>query len=482
VVAAGVLGSALAFMSDDMLNIAIPSVAADLDASMTDVQWIVNSYYVALVSLVLVAGSLGDILGHRRVFLGGLILFSMGALLCAAAPVLSVLVAGRAVQGVGAAATLTAGLALVIRLVRPEDRNRAMGAFLGATAALPALGPFVGGILADVLSWRAIFLLPLVFPAAAIVLTRAFVPETTLMSNRRLDVPGAGATFVALASATVALILGPGHWGDPLPVAAMALAVTAVTAFVFHERRAANPMLPLRLFRIPVFLGGNLAWLLACLASSGAVFFLAIGLQATLGYRPIVAGFALMPIYLVMMVGSPLAGRLADRIGPRWPVVIGLAIYSVGLWMLSGIHPGSTLLSDVLPGLLVMAGGMATFAAPLAAASLGAVSETDQGVASGVNNVTGQLAGLLAIAILPAVAGLGGASFAGPEFARGMTTALMIAAGLAAGACIAGALTFRSAPTSFRRRVPVALTTAGVGVRQHPVVQPPGMAQDARPR
>jgi EmrB/QacA subfamily drug resistance transporter len=476
IVAAAVLGSALAFMSDDMLNVAIPSVAADLHASVTDVQWIVNSYYVALVSLVLVAGSLGDVLGHRRVFLGGLTMFSMGALLCAAAPVLSLLVAGRAVQGIGAAATLTAGLALVIRLVRPEDRNRAMGAFLGATAALPALGPFLGGMLADLVSWRAIFLLPLVFPAAAVILTHAFVPETTLMSNRRLDVLGAGAAFVALASATVALILGPGHWSAPLPVAAIALAVLAVTGFVIIERRVPDPMLPLRLFRIPVFLGGNLAWLLACLASSGAVFFVAIGLQATLGYRPIVAGLALMPIYLVMMVGSPLAGRLADRIGPRRPVVVGLGVYSVGLWMLSGIHPGSTLLADVLPGLLVMAGGMATFAAPLAAASLGAVSETDQGVASGVNNVTGQLAGLLAIAILPAVAGLGGASFAGPEFARGITTALIIAAGLAAGACIVGALTFRSAPTSFRRRVPAAPTTAGVGLGQHPAVQPPGRA------
>jgi MFS family permease len=209
------------------------------------------------------------------------------------------------------------------------------------------------------------------------------------------------------------------------------------------ERRAVDPILPLRLFRARVFLGGNFAWLLACMASSGALFFVAISLQATLGYTPIVAGLALMPIYLVMMVGSPLAARLADRLGPALPTVIGFAVYSLGLWMLSGIRPGATLLADVLPGLLVMAGGMATFATPLASATLSAVRDSDQGVASGVNNVTGQLAGLLAIAILPALACLGGVGFAGPEFARGYGTALTVAAALAVGACITVALTFR---------------------------------------
>jgi EmrB/QacA subfamily drug resistance transporter len=443
IVAAAVLGSALAFMSDDMLNVAIPSVAADLGGNVTDIQWVVNSYYVALVSLVLVAGSVGDILGHRRVFLAGLSIFAIGALVCSVAPGLWLLILGRGLQGLGAAAVLTAGLALVIRLIRPEDRNRAMGAFLAATAALPAVGPFLSGMLSDLLSWRAIFLVPLIFPVAAVVITRAFVPETALVAGRRLDIRGAGAALAALAALTVALILGPPDWAAPLPVTAMAVAAVAASLFVMVERRAVDPMLPPRLFRARVFLGGNLAWLLACMASSGAIFFVAISLQTTLGYTPIVAGLALMPIYLVMMVGSPLAARLADRIGPALPTAIGLAVYSVGLWMLSGIRPGATLLADVLPGLLVMAGGMATFATPLASATLSAVRDSDQGVASGVNNVTGQLAGLLAIAILPALAGLGGVGFAGPEFARGYTSALTLAAALAVAACITVALTFR---------------------------------------
>jgi MFS family permease len=359
------------------------------------------------------------------------------------APGLWLLILGRGLQGVAAAAVLTAGLALVIRLIRPEDRNRAMGAFLAATAALPAVGPFLSGLLSDLLSWRAIFLVPLIFPVAAVVITRAFVPETALVASRRLDIRGAGAALAALAALTVALILGPPDWDAPLPVTAMAIAAVAAAFFVMVERRAVDPMLPLRLFRARVFLGGNLAWLLACMASSGAVFFVAISLQTILGYTPIVAGLALMPIYLVMMVGSPLAARLADRIGPALPTVIGLAVYSVGLWMLSGIRPGATLLGDVLPGLLVMAGGMATFATPLASATLSAVRDSDQGVASGVNNMTGQLAGLLAIAILPALAGLGGVGFAGPEFARGYPIALTFAAALAVAACITVALTFR---------------------------------------
>jgi MFS family permease len=200
VVAAAVLGSALAYMSDDMLNVAIPSVAADLGGTVHDVQWVVNSYYVTLVALVLVAGAVGDLAGHRRVFLAGMALFTLGALGCAAASSLWPLIVGRGVQGVGAAMTLAAGLALVRELIHPDERGRAIGLFMGVVAALPALGPVLSGALVDLASWRAIFVAPLVFPALAFLLTRAHIPETPRATGRRPDLAGARGAIRLLLS------------------------------------------------------------------------------------------------------------------------------------------------------------------------------------------------------------------------------------------------------------------------------------------
>jgi EmrB/QacA subfamily drug resistance transporter len=446
VIAAAVLGSALAYMSDDMLNVAIPSVAADLGGTVGDVQWVVNSYYVMLVALVLVAGAVGDIAGHRRVFLAGMALFTAGALACALAPSVWLLIAGRGVQGVGAAMTLAAGLALVSRLIHPDERGRAIGVFMGLVAALPAAGPFLSGVLVDLVSWRAIFLVPLLFPACAFLITRARVPETPRAATRHPDIPGAAAALLALAALTVALIEGPGDWSRRVPVVAATVALLATGLFVMIEARVEEPMFPLRLLHRKLFVAGNLVALLACMTSSGAFFFVAVSLQTTLGYRPLVAGLALMPLYVVMTLGSPLSGKLADCIGPRTPTLVGLAVYTAGVWMLSGIGPGSSLLPDVLAGLVVLACGAATFWPPLTTATLGALDDADQGVAAGMNNAVGQLAGLLAIAILPAAAGLADAAVGGPAFASGHTQALRIATGIAAAATVLAAAAFRRGP------------------------------------
>jgi len=256
-----------------------------------------------------------------------------------------------------------------------------------------------------------------------------------------------GGTVTAGAVITVALIEGPGEWSRLVPVAAATVAVLATGLFVMIEARVEEPMFPLRLLRRRVFAGGNLVALLACMTSSGAFFFVAVSLQTTLGYRPLVAGLALMPLYVVMTLGSPLSGKLADRIGPRTPTLVGLAVYTAGVWMLSGIGPGSSLLPDVLAGLVVMACGAATFWPPLTTATLGALDDADQGVAAGMNNAVGQLAGLLAIAVLPAAAGLADAAVGGPAFASGHTQALRIATGIAAAATVLAAAAFRRGPT-----------------------------------
>jgi MFS family permease len=219
VLAAAVLGTALAYMSDDMLNLAIPSVAHDLHANTTAVQWILNAYYVPLVAFVLVAGSLGDVVGHRRVFTAGLLLFGSGAVLCAAAPDVALLIAGRALQGVAAAMLLAAGLALVTIANPGERRDRAVGQFVAATAAVPALGPFISGALVDWLSWRWLFVVPLVLPLGALAITRA-IPETPQTGGRRPDVRGSLAALLALCGLSVVLILGPARappssWRSP---------------------------------------------------------------------------------------------------------------------------------------------------------------------------------------------------------------------------------------------------------------------------
>jgi EmrB/QacA subfamily drug resistance transporter len=429
---AAVLGTALAYMSDDMLNLAVPSVARDLEVSAAGIQWILNAYYIPLVAFVLVAGSVGDIVGHRRVFTAGLMLFCSGALLCATAGDVGLLIVGRALQGVAAAMLLAAGLALVACANPGERRDRALGQFLGLVAAVPALGPFLSGVLVDWLSWRWLFVVPLVLPLAAAALTRGF-DETPRAVGRRPDLRGSLAALLGLSALSVALILGPAQGSRVLATVAVVVAVAAGTWFVGIERRSTDPLLPLAFFRRRQFVGANLVWLLGCMTSWGAVFFLAVTLQTTLGLRPITAGLLLTPIYLVMMVGSPLAGAAAGRLGRRRVVVAGLATYTAGLWLLSTIDASSAVPWGVLGPLAVFAVGMATFTAPLASATMSALDDEDQGVASGVNNAMGQLAGLLAIIALPALAGLAGASsFAGPAFSEAYPRALQAAAAIAA--------------------------------------------------
>jgi EmrB/QacA subfamily drug resistance transporter len=442
VLVAAVLGTALAYMSDDMLNLAIPSVARDLGATMTDVQWVLNAYYVPLVALVLIAGSVGDIVGHRRVFIIGLLVFGAGAVVCATSQGIAWLSVGRAVQGVAAAMLLTAGLALVTRLTPADRRGRAIGLFLGLVAAVPAIGPFISGALVDLLSWRWLFVVPLVLPVVALIVTLTSIPETPTDPSRRPDLPGAVTALVCLGGLSVALILASaGDLGLPALASAL-LAIIAGGAFVLIERRSSDPMLPLGLFHRPVFVGGNLIWLLGGMTCWSAVFLVALALQVTLGLRPVLAGATLVPIYVVMMVGSPLAGRLAERIGVARPIFAGLGVYALGLWLLSGLDASSRVVPDVLAGILVLAVGMAIFSAPLASATLGALDEADQGIASGVNNAMGQLAGLLAIVLLPLVAGLGGVSLGDPAFATGYATGLRAMALFAVGALVLAAVIF----------------------------------------
>lgn len=444
VIAAAVLGSALAYMSDDMLNVALPSVSDDLGVGVSEMQWVVNGYFVTMLSLMLTAGSFGDIRGHRRTFLTGLAVFAGGAVVAAAAPSVPLLVAGRAIQGVGAALLLACGLALVNGSFGEDERNQAVGVYMGLTAVATAAGPVLGGLLVDVVSWRAIFVAPLVFPVAAALVTSVAVPETPPNADRGIDTRGALLAFVTIATLSFALIRGPTGWLRAEVIVALAGAVVSAWAFVRSQRYGTDPMLPLGLFRNRTFSGGNAVTLMSFMVSAGAFLFVVVQLQTALGYRPVSAGAAFVPLYLIMLVGSPQSGRLADRIGPRVPVVAGNLVVAAGVWSLSLVGPGAEFLTDILPGMIVLAVGLATLGAPLTSATLSAVGDHDQGIASGVNNTVGQLAGLLMIVVLPAVAGLSGKTFDSPEFADGYELAMRACALLClVSAAIAG-LTIRS--------------------------------------
>lgn len=444
VVVAAVLGSALAYMSDDMLNVALPAVSSDLAVGVTEMQWVVNAYFVTMLALMLTAGSIGDITGHRRTLLAGLAGFSSGAIVSAAAPSVAVLVAGRAIQGVGAAFLLASGLALVNRSFTGDERARAVGAYMGLTAVSTAVGPALGGLLVDALSWRAIFVAPLVFPAVAAVVTLRSVPETPLVTDRQPDAKGSWLALLTIASFSIALIRGPADWLRPETLTAIVLATLGGILFVRAERRSPDPMLPLGLFRNTTFSGGNAVTLVANTVSAGVFLFLVVQLQSSLGYNPAAAGAALMPVYIVMLLGSPLAGRVAGRIGARIPVVVGLCVLACGAYWLSHVQSGSSFLTAVLPGVVIFAIGLAMAGAPLTIATLGSAGDDDQGIASGVNNTVGQLGGLMMIAILPAAAGLSGQDLQGPAFASGYETAMLICALLTLGAAALAAATIRT--------------------------------------
>ena len=426
-----------------MLNVALPSLADDLDVGVSSVQWVVNGYFVTMLSLMLVAGSIGDIRGHRRTFLHGLAVFSLGAVVCATAPSVPALVAGRGVQGVGAALVLASGLALVHSSFDDDERSRAVGLYMGFTAISTAVGPMLGGLLVDAVSWRSIFVAPLVLPVIGAVITIVAVTEAPTNAGREPDGRGTVLAFLTVASFSLALIRGPSDWLAPEVLLAIVIAIVGGVLFVALQRRAADPMVPLRLFHNTTFSGGNVVTLLSYTASAGAFFFVVVHLQSTLGFEAAQAGAAFVPLYVIMMIGSPLAGALADRIGPLVPIIGGLVLFAGGAWWLSLIDEQSAYVDEILPGLTVLAIGLAALGAPLTAATLDAAGEDDQGIASGINNTAGQLAGLIMIAVLPAAAGLSDATLEGPAFADGYRTAMRICAGLALTSAVVAGLTIR---------------------------------------
>jgi EmrB/QacA subfamily drug resistance transporter len=445
VLAVTVLGSALVFLDSTVVNVALPSIGRDLDAGVSELEWVVDGYLLAFAALLLLGGGLGDRYGRRRVFVAGVLWFTIASVLCALAPSAQTLVAARVLQGVGAALVTPGSLAIIRTTFETDERARAIGAWSALSAVGAALGPLVGGYLVDAVSWRAVFLINVPLGLAVVVGSRR-VPESREQGAAgSLDVAGAALATLGLAGVTFALVEVSGGGVAPAVVgAAAALGVAALAAFVVVERRRSSPMLPLGLFSSRQFTWANVITFVVYAALGGVFFLFVIYLQTVLGYSALQAGAASLPVTAVMLALSSRSGALAQRIGPRLQLTVGPLLLAAGMLLMATIGPGDSYLTSVLPAVLVFGLGLAAVVAPVTATALAAVDGAHAGIASGVNNAVSRIGQIAAVAVLPLVAGLSGSDFQNADALESAFPVAMVAAAvLSASGGVVALLTIR---------------------------------------
>ncbi|WP_122616747.1 MFS transporter [Streptomyces sp. Tu 4128] len=442
-----VLGSSMALLDSTVVNVALPRIGRDLDADLAALQWTVNAYMVTLAGLILLGGALGDRFGRRRIFVIGVLWFAGASLLCGVAPNAGVLIAARALQGIGGALLTPGSLALIQASFHADDRGRAVGLWSGFGGVGAAVGPFLGGWLVDGAGWRWVFLLnvPLALLCAPIALRH--VPESSdQRAHARFDVLGAVLGAAALALLTYALIEARGaSWAVALSAVA---GVAAAVAFVFVEGRRADPMMPLDVFASRQFTAINVVTLCVYAALGGFFFLAALQLQVVVGWSALAAGTALLPTTVLMLLLSARSGELSERLGPRLQLTVGPLLCAAGMVLMLRVGPGASYLTDVLPALVVLGLGMVTLVAPLTASVLAAVDTARAGLASGINNAAARAAGLVAVAALPLLTGMGEEAYRSARaFDDAFGPAMLICAGvLVAGSAIAFTTVRRPSP------------------------------------
>jgi len=442
-----VLGSSMAMVDSTVVNVALPRIGRDLDADLAALQWTVNAYMLTLAGLILLGGSLGDRYGRRKIFVLGVVWFAAASLLCGLAPNVGVLVAARALQGIGGALLTPGSLALIQASFHPDDRARAVGLWSGFGGIGAAIGPFLGGWLVDGPGWRWVFLInvPLALICAPIAVRH--VPESADgRKHGRFDILGAALGAVALALVTYALI--EARDGSLVVVLAAVAGVAAGVAFVYVEKRGADPMMPPDIFASRQFTAVNLVTLCVYAAFGGFFFLTALQLQVVAGYSALQAGTALLPTTALMLLFSARSGELAQRIGPRIPLTVGPLLCAAAMLLMLRVGPDSSYLTDVVPALLVMGTGMVALVAPLTATVLASVDTARAGLASGINNAAARAAGLIAVAALPLLAGMGPEAYrSAPAFDHAFDRAMLWCAGaLVVGSALACATVRRPAP------------------------------------
>ena len=448
ILAASILGSGTVFLEGSVVTVALPAMGRDLGLGVAGLQWVMNGYLLTLSALMLFGGALGDRGSRARVFAIGLLAFAASSVGCAIAPNITLLVVARVIQGFAGALVVPNSLALLETTFHGEARGAAIGKWAAWSGISTAGGPLAGGWLVDVASWRAVFFSIVPFAVAAAWIAwhhEGAAGREKKDATSSLDYTGAVLVTLGLAGIVSGLITGPdAGFTSPLVLGLIVGGAVLLVAFLFAESRASTPLLPLDVFGSGEFLGANFNTLFVYAALSGLFFLLMLQLQNGLGYSALKAGASLLPINALLLVLSPRSGHLAERIGARLPMTIGSVIAAIGMLLFVRVKPQTSYVTTVLPALIVFGIGLGLFVAPLTTVALRSLGDKRAGLASGVNNATARLAGLLATAAIPIAAGLAGARKpTGPALASAFTKAMLICAALCGVGAIVAAVMIR---------------------------------------
>ena len=444
VVAVTVLGSGIAALDATVVNIALPTIGREFHTGVAALQWVMSGYTLTLAAFLLIGGSLGDRFGRRRVYSIGIVWFALASAACGFAPGAVFLIVTRVLQGVGAALLTPGSLAILEASFAPADRARAIGAWSGLGGVATAAGPLLGGYLITAASWRWIFFINVPIAAAVVALSAKHVPESRDPSvTGTIDYAGALAAVVFLTGITFAFIEAPTlGWSSTAVLTMAVIGAAGLAAFLIRERTAAAPMLPLSIFRVRQFAATNAVTFIVYAALTGATFLLPVELQVVSGYSPLDSGLAFLPLTAIMLALSSRSGRLASQIGPRLQMSVGPVVVGAGLGLLVLATYGSNYAVYVLPSVVVFGLGLAVTVAPLTATAMDSPPAEHSGIASAVNNDVARFGGLLAVAVLPALAGITGTAYLHrAALAAGFRTAVLIAAVLCAAGGVLAAFT-----------------------------------------
>jgi EmrB/QacA subfamily drug resistance transporter len=436
-IAATVLASMVGFIDAYMVNVAVPAISRDLHAGVRELQWVLTGYLITVAALLLLAGALADHFGWRRILVTGLVIMLVASSCCAAAPNVEALIAARVVQGAGGALVVPSSLALLNGTLRQADRAQGIGVWAGLSTLGTTLGPYAGGWLVDHGSWRYVFILnfPLIVVAGWILRS---VPEID-RARRPLSVDLAGALLavLGLGGLIYALTEGPSSgWGSAEVLVSGAVGVVCLAGLVPVEQRRSAPMLRMTLFRIRQFVAINAATVLFYGALSAAGYLVVLQCQLRLGYSATAAGAALIPESAVFLIVSPLVGGLVARVGTRWPMTIGILIVAGGFAWLSAAQPGDSYVRAILPGAVLWGLGIGLTVAPLTAGVLAAVDDADLGEASAINDAASRVGGVVLIALVPALLGVGSSDDLARPLANRYQTAMLVMAAVSVVAAV----------------------------------------------
>jgi EmrB/QacA subfamily drug resistance transporter len=450
--AAVAFGLFMIMLDNTIVNVALPSIQRSLHMSLSSLEWIVTAYALTFAALLITGGKLGDLYGRKRMFIAGLVVFTLASLACGLAPSAGFLIGARAVQGVGAALMNPATLSIITATFPPKERGQAIGIWAGVSALALAIGPLIGGLIVDNINWHWIFYVNVPVGVVGIIVSRWVIAESRDTSHEQsIDLPGLVTSGGALLALSYALIEGNQRgWGSPEIIGLFVGAVVLFAVFIWLELRQRLPMLDLDLFKIGSFAGANIVAMLVSLGMFGVFFFISLYVQNVLGYSPTKAGAIFLPMTVLIIVIAPISGKLSDRVGSRWLMGAGMTILGVSLLLYQriGLHTGFW---SLLPQLVLGGVGMALVMSPMTSAAMGSVPTDKAGVGSGVLNSFRQVGGSLGIALMGAILltyqhPTKSKVVAAQQFVNGLHAALLVSAFIAFAAAAVAVFMVRTKP------------------------------------